>query len=163
MTPYEYRAVDLDYLEHDHEVTIKTFWTEHDDLIGDVLHARTEDGRHFQRIPLPHAAWEEVPGKDIDVESKALWVLLICSKVEQIIELFQTREQAAKWLARWVHKNKYEEMDVLDEGAHDDFQNYWEDGHYEQAADLYFDRIDDYYYIHKSDVHPASEKIGLYS
>jgi hypothetical protein len=163
MTPYEHRADELFRLDDEFKVTVETFWTTHDDMIGDVLHARTECGREFRLLPSTYENWEEVPRKDIDTESKKLYVLYVHLKLEQIVELFQTEQHAHKWVAAWVHNNRYEEMDVLDEGAHDAFESYWEDGFYADAANLWFSKTDDFYHVSYSDVHPATEKVSLYS
>lgn len=162
MNAFEYRAADLDRLAMDFELTVENFWTTHDDMIGDVLHARTECGREFELLPLPVANWAEVPTAPTDTENKKLFVLyLYTTKFEQIIELFLTNQTACKWVAAWVYNNRYDEMDALDEGAHALFESYWEDGFYDMAADLWFSKTDDFYHVSYSDVHPVTEKIEL--
>lgn len=160
-TPSEYRADDLHRLADEYGVTVESFWTEHDDMIGAVLHARTTDGQEWRRLPFAGAQWEEVfPPTPEDPYQ--LWCLHIHMKHEDRFELFTSPQQAMRWLAAWAWNNRYDEMDEHDEGAHDAFEEHWEAKRYDDCAELWFgNNLDEYYYLSEAQVHDHNEKIEL--
>jgi hypothetical protein len=160
-TPSEYRAEDLHRLADEHGTTVETFWTEHDDMIGDILHARTADGCEWRRLPFVDAQWEEVFPPAPEGLDK-LWCMHVHTKHEDQFELFTSPKQAMRWLAAWVHNNRYDEMDEHDEYDHELFEENWEAKQYSDCVELWFgNNLDEYYYLSEAQVHDYNEKIEL--
>jgi hypothetical protein len=148
-TPQEYDAIALDALREESGKDVSRFWIESDDLAGDILHARLEDG----------TVWMLRPGTDEWIDTteapKDVFVALhVHTKHEDLFQIFRTHGGALRWLANWVHENRYDEMDEHDEGAHDKFEEHMIASEYGDAAELWFGcNLDEYYYIADARLH----------
>lgn len=149
MTVQEYDALALDELREVSGKTVVRFWVESDDIVGDILHARLEDG----------TVWMLRPGSDewLDITEppkETLVALHVHTKHDDLFEIFKTHGGAMRWLANWVHEYRYDEMDEHDEGAHDRFEEHMTASEYGDAAMIWFDKnLDEYFFVADATMH----------